>query len=55
MLLANLTFGPLFGPFFDNAYYSWRQTDGPEMIGSTGIDSDSDFVGWMVAQEVSKD
>ena len=25
------------------------------MIGSTGIDSDSDFVGWMVAQGVSKD
>ena len=25
------------------------------MIGSTGIDSDSDFVGWMVAEEGSKD
>ena len=25
------------------------------MIGSTGIDSDSNFVGWIVAQGVSKD
>ena len=35
--------------------YSWRRTDGPEMISSTGVDSDSDFGGWMLADGVSKD